>query len=90
MTDLSVTWIDLPIGTTSREKLIFRCIKDYSELIAAILRSDLSSSMCGLQVRRYKCNDSEIEGTSAGNILSLNGSRASAYAFTIAISPLDR
>jgi hypothetical protein len=33
--------------------------------MTAILRSDLSSSMCRLQAHRYKCFDSEIEGTSA-------------------------
>jgi hypothetical protein len=74
---MGVAWADLPIGTTSHEKPLFRCIKDNSRLRTTILRSDPSRSMCGLQARRYKCFDSATERTSA-EILFLWGSRASA------------
>jgi hypothetical protein len=49
MIDMSVTWIDPPIGTTSHEKPPFRCIKNNSRPKTAILSSDLPSSMCGLK-----------------------------------------
>jgi hypothetical protein len=63
--DMAVAWVDPPIGATPHENPLFRCIKNNSRLRAAILRSDPSPSMCGLQARRYKCFDSATERTSA-------------------------
>jgi hypothetical protein len=62
---MAVAWVDPPIGATPHENPLFRCIKNNSRLRAAILRSDPSPSMCGLQARRYKCFDSATERTSA-------------------------
>ena len=71
MIDMSVSWISPPIVATSHEKPPFSCIKKNPPK-TAILISDLSTSMCGLRSRRYKCAASEIEGTSEGNICSKN------------------
>jgi hypothetical protein len=85
MIDMSVTWIDPPVGNTSHEKPPFRCIKNNSRPKTAILSGDLPSSMCGLRLRRYKCVGSEIEGTLAGNIFSQKSGPAPVCAFTFSI-----
>jgi hypothetical protein len=52
-------WIDPSIGTALREKPLFRCIKDYSRLMTAILRNDFSGLMCGLRVPPLQCMRTE-------------------------------